>query len=233
LISFLVLTKIKLSIFSTGEDTQSFITMNDLQTINEIIGEAVRNSSYITVIISSCIFIIYTLIIKIVEVIKQKDKNKPLLQMAASFKDVSENVVKLNQVLDKIFHDAEAKEASRITNVIIANFNSFKSAIISQCIDIILHNNIDKNKDSIRQNLYKTVNTEYYKLYSNFSAYEHDNTSISTKLKEEWIEEITNDCLKVIYNGEDAANRIRQIDNKISLNTEQYSIFINNKVFNH
>lgn len=207
--------------------------MNDLQTISEIINVAVRNSSYITALISSGVFILYTLIIKVVEVIKNKDRNKPLLQMASAIKDVSDNVVKLNQVLDKTIKDAEIKEIGKINNVIVTNFISFKSSILSQCIDIIMHNNIEKNKDNIKSNLYRIINTEYYKVYSNFSAYEHDTINVSSKLKEEWIEELTNDCLKVIYNGEDTATRIRQIDNKLTLNTEQYSIYISNKVFNH
>lgn len=207
--------------------------MNDFGTINEIISQAVKDSSYITVLISSGVFIIYTIIIKVVEIIKNKDRNKPLLQMASAIKDVSDNVVKLNQVLDKTIQGVELKEINRISNVIIANFNSLKSVIITQCIDIILHNHIDTNKDAIRQNLYKTISTEYYKVYSNFSAYEHDGVVLATKLKEEWIDELTNDCIKLIYNADDAANRIRQIDNKITLDTEQYSIYINNKVFNH
>ena len=40
--------------------------MNDLQSINDLISGAVKDSSYITVIISSCVFLIYTAIVKIV-----------------------------------------------------------------------------------------------------------------------------------------------------------------------
>ena len=36
-----------------------------------------------------------------------------------------------------------------------------------------------------------------------------------------------------IYNNEDNATRIRQLDNKLIIDTEQYSIYVNNKVFNH
>ena len=50
--------------------------MEDLQTINDIINSAVKNSSYITAIISSCVFILYTLIIKVVDLYKSKDKQK-------------------------------------------------------------------------------------------------------------------------------------------------------------
>lgn len=207
--------------------------MNDLQTVNEIINNAVKDSSYTTVIISCGVFIVYTLINKVIELYKAKDRNKPMLEMASAVKQVSENVVKLNQVLDKTFQDAETKEASRINNIISASFNSFKSEIITRCIDIIVHNNIEKNKESIKQSVYKTVSTEYYKVHSIFSAYEHDKVIVATKLKEEWIDAITEECLQVIYNGQDAADRIRQLNNKLTIDVEEYSIYINNKVFNH
>ena len=207
--------------------------MGELQEVNDIVSNAVKDSSYITVLISSGVFILYTLIIKIVDYYKSKDKHKPLLEMASAIKDVSENVVKLNQVLDKTIQNAEQKEYDRIGNVIITSFLSFKSAILDQCIDTIIHNNINENKDNITQNVYKTINTEYYKLYSTFSAYEHDSVNISTKLKEEWIDEVTDDCIAIIYNGNDALTRIRQLNHKLTLIAEEYSIYIKNKILNH
>ena len=207
--------------------------MNDLQTVNEIINTAVKDSSYITVIISCGVFILYTLINKVIELYKAKNRNKPMLEMASAIKQVSENVVKLNQVLDKTFQDAEIKEANRITNIITASFNSFKSEIITRTIDIIVHNNIEANRESVKQSIYRTVSTEYYKVYSIFSAYEHDKVNVATKLKEEWIDAVTKEVLQIIYNGQDATDRIRQINNKLSIDTEEYSIYINNKVFNH
>ena len=207
--------------------------MNDLQTVNNIIDSAVKDSSYTTVIISCGVFIIYTLINKVIELYKAKDRNKPMLEMASAIKQVSENVVKLNQVLDKTFQDAEIKEANRITNIIVASFNSFKSEIITKAIDIIVHNNIEVNKESVKQSIYRIVSTEYYKVYSIFSAYEHDKINIATKLKEEWIDAVTEEVLQIIYNGQNSTDRIRQINNKLSIDIEEFSIYVNNKVFNH
>lgn len=207
--------------------------MDELQTVNDIVSNAVKNSSYITVLISSGVFILYTLIIKVVDLYKSKDKNKPLLEMASAIKDVSENVVKLNQVLDKTIQDAEQKEYDRIGNVIIASFLSFKSAILDQCMDTIIHNNVEANKDNVTQNVYKTVSTEYYKLYSIFSAYEHDSVSVAAKIKEEWIDEVTDECIAIIYNGTDALSRIRSLNHKLSIICEEYSIYLKNKILNH
>ena len=73
---------------------------------------------------------------------------------------------------------------------------------------------------------------DFYKLYNVFSAYELDGIYVATKLKEEWIDAVTNECLAIIYDGQDSINRISQISNKLLIITNEYSIYINNKVFN-
>lgn len=206
--------------------------MDELQTVNQIVGEAVKDSSYVTVLISSGIFIIYTLIIRLVDLFKAKDRNKPIVQMAQAIQQVSENVVKLNQVLDKTFQDADSKERAKLKNVIEIAFDSFRVHVNRHCTDVIIHNNIDKNKDFIKENLFKFISTEYYKLYNILSAYEIDSINVSTKLKEEWINDLTNECLDIIYDGQDSVTRISQMNNKLGIIMNEHSIYINNKVFN-
>ena len=87
--------------------------MNDFQAINQIIDESIRNSSYITVAISSGVFICYTLIVQLISFFKQRDKNKPLIEMATAIKENTENILKLNNVLDRLFKDAERKETAK------------------------------------------------------------------------------------------------------------------------
>lgn len=207
--------------------------MDDFNQVNQVVNDAIKDSSYITVLISSGIYIAYTLIVKIVDLFKSKDRNKPLIEMASAIKQVSENVVKLNGVLDKAFRDAESKEQDKIKNVIILGFNSFKVNISNICNNIIIHNNIDTNKDLIKQNVFRLVSTEYYKLYNVFSAYEINGVNISTKLKDEWIDDITKECLDIIYNGQDVLIRISQLTNRLDIIADEHSVFVNNRVFNH
>lgn len=207
--------------------------MDEFNQINQIVNDAIKDSSYITVLISSGVYIAYTLIVKLVDLFKAKDRNKPLIEMASAIKQVSENVVKLNGVLDKAFQDAESKEQAKIKNVIGLGFDSFKVNVINICNSIIIHNNIDANKDLIKQNVFRLVSTEYYKLYNVFSAYEINGVNISTKLKDEWIDDITRECLDIIYNGQDGLTRISQISNRLDIIADEHSIFVNNKVFNH
>ena len=207
--------------------------MDDFNQINQIVSDAIKDSSYITVLISSGVYILYTLIIKLVDLFKAKDRNKPLIQMASALKEVSENVVKLNTVLDKQIQNAESKELTKVRQVISLAFDSFRANISKTCNEIIIHNNIDTNRDLIRENLFKTISTEYYKLYNVFSAYEVDGINIATKIKDEWIDDTTKECLEVIYDGQDKDVRIGQILNKLTIIANEHSVYVNNKVFNH
>ena len=161
--------------------------MSDFQTINEVVNNAIEHSSYISVLISSCVFIVYTLTIKIIDYYKAKDKSKPMLEMATALKEVSANVVKLNSVLDKVFKDAEKKEELRCKTTILLAFNRFTNNISRECIDMIINNHIEVNREIIQENVSKLVSTEYYYVYSALSSYELAGSNVATKLEKQWI----------------------------------------------
>lgn len=206
--------------------------MNDFQTINDIVNESVRNSSYYTVAISSCVFILYTLIVQLISYFKAKNKNKPLIEMGKSLNEMGENIVKLNAVLDKTFKDAERKEVHKCKKAIELGFGNLESAIVKEVQNIIIHNNIVKNKELINDNVKTLCSTEYYKLYSALSDYEINDISVCRKLKEEWIKELSDEILKIVYNDNDQLIRISQINNRINTLIANYSTYINNKTFN-
>lgn len=206
--------------------------MNDFQTINDIVNESVRNSSYYTVAISSCVFIVYTLIVQLIGYFKAKNKSKPMLEMSNALKEMATNIVKLNSVLDKTLKEADRKKVRQCEVAIDIGFRTFAYEISQEVISIIAHNNIDKNKELIIGNINKLVSTEYYKLYSVLSAYEINEVNIASKLKTEWIEEIAKNIIAIVYNGQDAIDRITHINNRLEISVDEYSTFINNKTFN-
>ena len=65
--------------------------MGEFESINNIIQDSVRNSSYVSVLISSCVFIIYTISIKIIDLFKSKNRNKPILEMTKAVTTVSDS----------------------------------------------------------------------------------------------------------------------------------------------
>lgn len=206
--------------------------MNDFQTVNDIVNESVRNSSYYTVAISSCVFILYTLIVQLIGYFKGKAKNKPLIEMAEAIKENTENIVKLNGVLDKTLQGAEKKKVRQCESAIELAFRASSLRIVQEAASIIAHNNIDKNKDFIISNINKFVSTEYYKLYSALAIYEINDVNVASRLKEEWIKEIADNLIDIIYNGQDAITRITQVNNRLNVCISEYSTYINNKTFN-
>lgn len=206
--------------------------MEEFHTINDIVSESIKTTSLWSVLISSVVFILYTLIVKVVDYFKNKNKEKPIIEMANAIKLISNNVEALNKILDKTFKDAEIKETSRVSNVIPMGFNSFKSSICTKISPVIITNDID-NKETVKQNIYKIVSTEYYKLYSIFSAYEIGGVNVATKLKDDWIEDIANDCTNIVFSDGDSLRRVSKLSKKLEMLCEEYSIFVNNKVFNH
>jgi len=206
--------------------------MNDFQTINDIVNESVRNSSYYTVAISSCVFILYTLIVQLIGYFKSKSKNKPIIEMSKALNEMAENIVKLNAVLDKTFKDNERKEVHKCKKAIELGFGNLESIIVKEIQSIIIHNNIDANKELITDNIKTLVSTEYYKLYSALSDYDINDIPVNRRLKEEWIKELSEEILKIVYNNNDQITRISQINNRVATLIANYSTYINNKTFN-
>ena len=206
--------------------------MEELKTINDIINESVRNSSYVTVIISSCVFISYTLITRLIDYFKAKSKDKPLLEMSKAMREMGDNIAKLNAVLNKTFEDTEKREVRQCERAIQLGFKALGFKIAQESSNIIVHNNIDKNKELIRNNLNKVINTEYYKLYSALSVYEINEVNVASKLKEEWTKEIADAIIQIIYDGQEAITRIAHINDKINILISEYSIYVSNKIFN-
>ena len=206
--------------------------MNDFQTVNDIVNESVRNSSYYTVAISSCVFILYTLIVQLIGYFKGKAKNKPLIEMAEAIKENTENVVRLNGVLDKTLQGAEKKKVRQCESAIDLAFKASSLRLVQETASIIAHNNIDKNKEFIVGNINKLVSNEYYRLYSALAIYEINDVNVASRLKEEWIKEIADNLVDIIYNGQDAMTRITQVNNRLNVCVNEYSTYINNKTFN-
>ena len=207
-------------------------TMEDLQFINDIVNQSTKEASYWSVIISSTVFIIYTIIIRIFDYFKTKDKDKPLLEMSKAIQEVSNNVIKLNTVLDKMIQDNSKKDFTKCKNTIELSFICFDSNVFKFCREIILHNNIETNRDLIVSNISQKVNTEYYKIYSVLSIFEIKEIVVSTHLHSEWIDDITKDLINIIYNGQDKEARVNQISSKLKLTMNAYSTQVYNKTFN-
>lgn len=207
--------------------------MTELTPVIDFVNQSLKNYSITAVIISSSIFILYTVIIKGIDYFRHKDEQKPMIEMTNSIKEVSNNVVKLNTILDKLFQDALHKDIEKSKIIIELSFTNFQSKLCQLCRSIIINNNIDLNKNLVIANIKQTINAEYYKVYHNLSQYDIDGRPICLFLKEEWKDECFNSILDIIYNGQEDKVRINQIYNILYIKINDWIIYVNNKYTDH
>ena len=77
--------------------------------------------------------------------------------MAEAIKENTENVVRLNGVLDKTLQGAEKKKVRQCESAIDLAFKASSLRIVQEAASIIAHNNIDKNKEFIIGNINKLL----------------------------------------------------------------------------
>lgn len=203
--------------------------MEEFKFFNSIIEDTVRNTSYVTVIISSIVFISYTIIIKLIDYFRHKDDKKSIVEMGLAVKEVSNNVAKLNAILDNLFQDITKKNLEKGKIVIELAFFNFQHKIVNLCRNIIINNNIDINKEYVVASITKTVNTEFYRVYHTLSLYEIKNIPLSNFLKENWKDDCIKDVLAIVYNGQEDKLRISQINNNLGIKIDNWIVYINNK----
>lgn len=203
--------------------------MEEFKFFNSIIEDTVRNTSYVTVIISSIVFISYTIIIKLIDYFRHKDDKKSIVEMGLAVKEVSNNVAKLNAILDNLFQDITKKNLEKGKIVIELAFFNFQYKIVNLCRNIIINNNIDINKEYVVASITKIVNTEFYRAYHTLSLYEIKNIPLSNFLKENWKDDCIKDVLAIVYNGQEDKLRISQINNNLGIKIDNWIVYINNK----
>lgn len=198
----------------------------------EIAHSVFRDTPLGSAIACSIVFIVYLLITRSFDAAKQKNKNKPIIEMGNSIKTMGANIEVLNSTLIKFIQDNTKRDKERCRITIELSFINFKWVIFEECSRIIRDNNIQRNKHVISSNLNQLINATYFRIYSNLSLYEFNGKNISQHCKPIWKEEVYNDVIELIYNGEEEDVRINSIKNKLGIKSQDYSQYIYNKTFN-
>lgn len=204
--------------------------MDDYNNINQIVQKSIEQSSYLSVIISSCVFIVYTFINKFIDYCKAKESHKPIIEMGNAIKEIGNNVAKLNNVLDKMIKDNDKKDNIKCLNTIELSFSKFNNNVFHSVRSIILNNHIEDNKELILSNINNLVSSEYYNIISIFNIYDIDGINISSFMKDKWINEVTTSVIGIIYNGQETESRINNVNTTLSILTDSYTTYIKNKI---
>ena len=206
--------------------------MEDLTNINNIVASAIDRSSYQTVIIGIIVLFVYTLIQKGTEMYKEKLKSEPAKKQAEAINFLTAKVTEAIDGLQKLFDITEKKEYTRIVTAVNTGFRALQAQVLSNCIEVVVQNNIKENETVIKTNLASTVNTEYYKLYSALTNYEYRDMPISSKINDTWMKELITNCIDLIYKNETAEKRISQLNKYLTVFVDDKSVYLNNLIFN-
>lgn len=206
----------------------NLIAVGDLSSIHEIFDKGSLNSA----LICSGVFIVYTVVIKLFESIKQKDKNKPIIEMGNTIRQMSVNLEALNQTLINFIEDITKNDKERCRVTIDLATRHFYHAILVDCRKIINNNNIHKNRSVVESNVFNIVSNNYFKVQAGLSLYSFGGKNVAQSCKQGWITDTVENVIKIIYSDDDKETRINNINNYLDIKTSGYSQYIYNKTFN-
>lgn len=168
---------------------------------------------------------IYLIIVKIIDSRKESvqaklnsDLVKSINIISNFISDMTINIVNKDKDKCKIaIEDAMCSSGMRLINFVSTT---------------IVNNHIDLNRDTVLANIHNIVNTEYYTIYQTLSLYKIDNRKPSDVMKSEWINEIEDIIINVMYNDNlSKEEKILAFANRINLKFQTYiSYVINNTI---
>lgn len=174
----------------------------------------------------SIVVAIYLVINKIID-------NRKESKQAKLSDDIVKGFAKLNNFLDYITNDIIAKENDRRDLAIKNSFDRFENEIIKFGIYTIVNNNIEINKENILDNAKHTILSEFYALQSALALYSPDKVNLSTYLNLDWIDELDNDIISIIFKEKcNKEQKIYILYNKITIRVNEYKSVILKHHFN-
>ena len=168
---------------------------------------------------------IYLIIIKIIDVKKEKNAIKIT-------NDLLEAVNKISNFLDNVTTNIIEKDKDKCKNAIKNSLESAKMNIIEYIINVIVKNNINENKKNIIENINTRINAEFYNTYNILNMYNINGINVGNILKLQWKTDLIEDTIKILYNNKlSKESKIISYISRLSIIFDNYNIYINNKVF--
>lgn len=185
----------------------------------DILKEALNQGIWSAIVVA-----IYLLLSKIIDNKKEKSK----IDIIKSF---TETIQSIDLFLKDITKNIINKDKEKALSAIDDSFKAWFSVITQFTVSTIINNNIDKNKNIIKQNIHNLVNSSFYNIYSTLYMYKINNTRLSEIINKEWINVIEEDIVSIIFNKDLCKDeKIMTFTNKINIKINDYSTYVTNKV---
>lgn len=167
----------------------------------------------------------YLVVIRILESKERSKQGKLTSELATA-------IVDMRDLLRTVTTDIILSDKDKCRICIDSSLNAMGKHLIAYAIQTIVNNNIHENKKAIHDNIRRSVNAEFYKVYMNISMYNINGVNPTTYFKAEWKEEIAQAILDCIYyESVSKEYRILNLCNTINVKINDYCIYISNNVF--
>lgn len=184
----------------------------------ELLNEALAQG-----IAPAIVVVIYLIIVKILDIRKEKAQTKLNSEFTKSINVIS-------NFLENITHTIVDKDKEKCRIAIKDAFNSSAMKLTTFVSQTIVNNNIDVNREAILSNIHNLVNGEFYNIYFTLSLYQYDGIKASDNLDRKWIDEVEKDMVSTIFNVNlNKEERITSFYNKINIHVQSYITYVINK----
>lgn len=184
----------------------------------ELLNEALAQG-----IAPAIVVVIYLIIVKILDIRKEKAQTKLNSEFTKSINIIS-------NFLENITHTIVDKDKEKCRIAIKDAFNSSAMALTTFVSRTIVNNNIEVNKESILSNIHNLVSGEFYNIYFTLSLYQYDGIKASDNLDRKWMKEVEEDMISCIFNiNLSKEARITSFYNKINIHVQSYVTYVINK----
>lgn len=184
----------------------------------ELLNEALAQG-----IAPAIVVVIYLIIVKILDIRKEKAQTKLNSEFTKSINIIS-------NFLENITHTIVDKDKEKCRIAIKDAFNSSAMKLTTFVSQTIVNNNIDVNREAILSNIHNLVNGEFYNIYFTLSLYQYDGIKASDNLDRKWIDEVEKDMVSTIFNVNlNKEERITSFYNKINIHVQSYITYVINK----
>jgi hypothetical protein len=158
---------------------------------------------------------------------KEKEEAKRTVKINAEILDAFNE---LNTFLKHITKDIVKIENDKCVAAIKSSFRSMNFGLTRFATFTIINNNIDVNSNTIKDNIFATVEAEYLTVYNELLLYKDDDKFVADYMKSEWKEQLAKDMISIIFNKElTKEQRIYNVHNKLGINIAKYANYVNNK----
>lgn len=167
---------------------------------------------------------IYLIIVKIIDNKKEATQTRLNSELIKSINNISQFIADMTK-------NVIEKDKDKCKIAVEDAMYSSGMRLLTFASSTVVNNHIEVNKETVLANIHSIVNSEYYNIFQTLSLYKINDKRPSDMMKREWIDEIENIIVKIIYNDKlNKEDKILAVNNRINLKFQNYISYIVNNV---